>query len=186
MWYDAFYISILSEESGFIKKQTESDLCWVIDPMDGSFNYIRGAGPYAVSLALCKNEKPLFGVIYDLKMGRMTWGGKAFGAFSDGNITILNSRTAKTTIFNDLTDQANKLTINGRDLYFGVSVPENEILRYFKFFKIFFSIMYSHKLSDYFSSAIRITRIKNVRYFKRFVFICWYFFWSLIDLGARC
>ena len=52
------------------------------------------------------------------------------GAFSDGNITISNSRTAKTTFFNDLTDQANKLTINGRELYFGVSVPENEILRY--------------------------------------------------------
>ena len=84
-------ISILSEESGFIKKQTESDLCWVIDPMDGSFNYIRGAGPYAVSLALCKNEKPLFGVIYDLKMGRMTWGGKAFGAFSDGKSIHVSS-----------------------------------------------------------------------------------------------
>jgi len=84
-------ISILSEESGFIKKQTESDLCWVIDPLDGSFNYIRGTGPYAVSLALCKNEKPLFGVIYDLKMGRMTWGGKAFGAFSDGKSIHVSS-----------------------------------------------------------------------------------------------
>ena len=52
------------------------------------------------------------------------------GAFSDGNITISNNRTAKTTHFSDLTEKANKLTINGRDLYFGVSVPDNEILRY--------------------------------------------------------
>jgi len=84
-------ISILSEESGFEAKQGHQNLCWVIDPLDGSFNYARGTGPYAVSLALCNGDKPLFGVIYDLKFARMTWGGKGFGAFSDNQCIRVSS-----------------------------------------------------------------------------------------------
>ena len=52
-------------------------------------------------------------------------------ASADGNIIILSSATAKTiSAFTDRTEKANKLSFNGNNLYFGVPIPEKEILSY--------------------------------------------------------
>ena len=39
--------------------------CWVVDPIDGSANYLRGYPQYAVSIALVEAGEPQIGVIYD-------------------------------------------------------------------------------------------------------------------------
>lgn len=54
--------SIISEESDF---KISSEICWIIDPLDGSLNFLRGLEQCAVSIALWKNKQPLLGVIYD-------------------------------------------------------------------------------------------------------------------------
>ena len=52
-------------------------------------------------------------------------------ASADGDITISSGGTAKTrSAFTDRTVKANKLSFNGNDLYFGVSIPEEEMLSY--------------------------------------------------------
>ena len=52
---------ILAEERGRINKK--SDYLWVIDPLDGTHNYIAQIPIYGVSIALCFREKPIVGVI---------------------------------------------------------------------------------------------------------------------------
>ena len=54
---------ILAEESGY-SAQT-SEFLWVIDPLDGTTNFIHGIPHFAVSLALLENGKVIFGLIYD-------------------------------------------------------------------------------------------------------------------------
>ena len=52
-------------------------------------------------------------------------------ASADGDITISSGGTAKTrSAFTDRTVKANKLSFNGNDLYFGISIPEEEMLSY--------------------------------------------------------
>ena len=52
-------------------------------------------------------------------------------ASEDGDITISSGGAAKTiAAFTDRTKEANKLSFNGNDLYFGVSIPEEEMLSY--------------------------------------------------------
>jgi len=52
-------------------------------------------------------------------------------ANADGDITISSGGAAKTrSAFTDHTVKANKLSFNGSDLYFGVSIPEEEMLSY--------------------------------------------------------
>lgn len=53
---------ILAEESG---GQGDSEFVWVIDPLDGTTNYLHGYPHYAVSIALMRKEKLECGVIYD-------------------------------------------------------------------------------------------------------------------------
>jgi myo-inositol-1(or 4)-monophosphatase len=64
-------INILSEEIGFIKNETKSSLCWIIDPLDGSLNYARHIPLYCVSIALWDGNKPVLGVIYDFVHGNL-------------------------------------------------------------------------------------------------------------------
>ena len=54
---------ILSEERGSSGDKTS---CWVLDPIDGTTNFVHGFPEYAVSLAWCWDGEPQLGVIYDV------------------------------------------------------------------------------------------------------------------------
>jgi myo-inositol-1(or 4)-monophosphatase len=80
-------LPILSEESGYLAASTDSQTnCWfIVDPLDGTFNFVRGLGPCAVSIALWQGARPLFGVIYDVSNRQLAWGGAGRGAFLEGS-----------------------------------------------------------------------------------------------------
>jgi len=73
-------LSILTEESGYLKNNN-SKYYFIVDPLDGTFNYVKDLGPCAVSIALWKDKIPVFGVIFDLQKQQLFWGGKKFGSF---------------------------------------------------------------------------------------------------------
>lgn len=77
-------IDILSEETGFIAGERGQLLNWVVDPLDGTVNYIRGLAPCAVSIALCRGGSPLWGVIGEFPSGNISYGGIEDGAISSG------------------------------------------------------------------------------------------------------
>jgi myo-inositol-1(or 4)-monophosphatase len=54
---------ILAEESGAIEK--EEDVEWIIDPLDGTANFIRGFPHYAVSIGVRQGQRIEHGVVYD-------------------------------------------------------------------------------------------------------------------------
>ncbi|MEM1087114.1 MAG: inositol monophosphatase [Pseudomonadota bacterium] len=65
-------IDILAEESGL--HGTPDGLLWVVDPLDGSENYIRHSPSCAVSIALLQDGEPILGVIHDFTLSE-TWTG---------------------------------------------------------------------------------------------------------------
>jgi myo-inositol-1(or 4)-monophosphatase len=74
-------ITVLSEESGEFRCNSESSLRFVVDPLDGTVNFVRGLGPCSISIALCDNDKPIFGVLAIYPSGDFAWGGIGKGAF---------------------------------------------------------------------------------------------------------
>ena len=63
----------LLPEAGFITEEgtaeniaTTASLTWVVDPLDGTTNFIHGFAPYAVSIALIRDRELLVGVVYDV------------------------------------------------------------------------------------------------------------------------
>lgn len=54
---------ILAEEKGIYHHP--SPFQWVIDPLDGTANYIQGIPQFAISIGLMENERPYFGLIYN-------------------------------------------------------------------------------------------------------------------------
>jgi myo-inositol-1(or 4)-monophosphatase len=89
-------LPILSEESGHMSGQQKSEYWFIVDPLDGTFNFVKGLGPCAVSIALWQDQKPLFGVIYNLLERQLIWGGKGLGAFCEGREIFVSSTMNKT------------------------------------------------------------------------------------------
>ena len=57
---------------------------WVVDPLDGTYNYLRGSPQCAVSIGLMRGETPLLGVIYDFHADTCFNGVVAEGFFING------------------------------------------------------------------------------------------------------
>lgn len=57
---------ILAEESGASEdRETGSDYCWIIDPLDGTTNFAHGLPCYAVSIGISHEGEMVAGVVYD-------------------------------------------------------------------------------------------------------------------------
>ncbi|AXE61700.1 inositol monophosphatase [Candidatus Thioglobus sp. NP1] len=74
-------LSILSEESGLIESSNNSRLRFIIDPIDGTVNFIRGINDCSISIALFDGNEPIFGVLASYPSDIIAWGGKGIGAF---------------------------------------------------------------------------------------------------------
>lgn len=55
--------AIVAEEGG--GKQTGSDYCWYVDPLDGTTNFAHGFPVYCVTMALALRDEVITGVVYD-------------------------------------------------------------------------------------------------------------------------
>lgn len=85
-------IRVISEESEASHAITD-DVVWIIDPLDGSFNFVRNAGPSAICCALLEKNSPVLGVIFDLSSNQLYWGGPAFGSFCDDSPLTVSHQT---------------------------------------------------------------------------------------------
>lgn len=57
---------------------------WIIDPLDGTTNYIHGISPFAVSIALMEDDEIVLGVIYEISLDEMFYAWKGSKAFMNG------------------------------------------------------------------------------------------------------
>ena len=53
--------------------------CWIVDPLDGTVNFIQGIPLFAVSIGLVEDGKPLLGVVHLPAIGQTFWGGPGSG-----------------------------------------------------------------------------------------------------------
>ena len=79
----------LLPEAGFIteegtEKQDSNPLKWVIDPLDGTTNFIHGMPFFAISIALLQDKKPLIGIVYEINQDEMFTASLSGGAFLNG------------------------------------------------------------------------------------------------------
>ena len=87
-------------EAGFIteEKTTEqitetTEYVWIVDPLDGTTNFIHDLGPWNVSIALQQNGELVMGVVYEVARKELFYASKGNGAWlktSDGATTPLH------------------------------------------------------------------------------------------------
>lgn len=77
-------------EAGFITEEdtpniTDRPYTWIIDPLDGTTNFVHGLPPYAVSIGLLKGEELVSGVIYEVTRDECFSASLGEGAFLNGH-----------------------------------------------------------------------------------------------------
>ena len=82
---------ILAEESG--ESGPESEFTWIIDPLDGTTNFIHGMPQYAVSIAQTKNGVLEHAVVYDPNTNEMFTASRGAGAFLNDRRIRVSRRT---------------------------------------------------------------------------------------------
>ena len=73
--------AILAEESGNERGARHSDYVWVIDPLDGTTNFIHGFPVYCVSIALMVKDRVEHAVVYDPTRNDLFTATRGRGAF---------------------------------------------------------------------------------------------------------
>lgn len=73
---------ICGEEGASLR--THASRQWVIDPIDGTFNFVRGLADWAVSIGLYADGGPVFGVIHAPIRGETVSGGRDFAVLRNG------------------------------------------------------------------------------------------------------
>ena len=84
---------ILAEESGSAKGAKDSDYVWIIDPLDGTTNFIHGLPTYAVSIALSFRHQIQQAVVYDPARNDLFFASKGRGAFLNDKRLRVSKRT---------------------------------------------------------------------------------------------
>jgi myo-inositol-1(or 4)-monophosphatase len=67
---------------------------WIIDPLDGTTNFIHGIPTYAISIALYEEEHPVIGVVYEINRGEMFYTYKGGAAYLNNKEIRVSGRTA--------------------------------------------------------------------------------------------
>ena len=84
---------ILAEESGASNPEGGAENLWIIDPLDGTTNFIHGFPQYAVSIALQQRGQITQAVVYDPTRNELFTASRGRGAFLDDRRLRVSRRT---------------------------------------------------------------------------------------------
>ena len=84
---------ILAEESGRARGAKDSEHVWIIDPLDGTTNFIHGLPTYAVSIALAVRGQVQQAVVYDPARNDLFYASKGRGAYLNDRRLRVSRRT---------------------------------------------------------------------------------------------
>ena len=91
---DAPSLPVYGEEGGGV----QGDVGWLVDPLDGTANFLHGFPAVGVSVALVEHGVPVVGVVHAPLLGVTYTGRRGGGAFSNGEAMMVSTRDADRAI----------------------------------------------------------------------------------------
>ncbi len=82
----------LMEESGAQAGRNDSERCWIVDPLDGTTNFLHGLPHFAVSIGLVEADRVIAGVVYDPIKEDLFYAEKGGGAYLNDRRMRVSSR----------------------------------------------------------------------------------------------
>lgn len=76
--------SFITEEGTTGEDRNTEALNWIIDPLDGTTNFVHGLPVYCVSVGLVRGKEPLIGIIHEPNLDELFYGWQGGGAWCNG------------------------------------------------------------------------------------------------------
>lgn len=74
---------VVSEEAlPSYQERKDWPLYWLVDPMDGTREFIHKTGEFVINIALMRDHQPIFGMLYQPQSEVAWWGGRQLGAYT--------------------------------------------------------------------------------------------------------
>jgi len=106
--------SIITEESGTIINESKNNF-WVIDPIDGTTNFLHGVPHFCISLAFVSDNEIISGVIFDPIKNEMFYGEKNSGAyFQNQRIRVSKKKQLDDCLFGSNLEGIKNIDLNMR------------------------------------------------------------------------
>ena len=106
--------SIISEEAGSIIKENNSNF-WIIDPIDGTTNFLHGIPHFCISIAYACDNEIISGVIFDPIKNEIFYGEKNLGAFfNNKRIRVSKKNNLDECLFGSNLDSVKNIDLNLR------------------------------------------------------------------------
>lgn len=89
----------IMEEAGISEGRDNSNR-WIVDPLDGTTNFLHGLGQYCISIGLERDRQPYAGVVYSPSVDELFWAEKGQGAWmNDRRLRVSNRRDMTECLF---------------------------------------------------------------------------------------
>ncbi len=91
-------------DAGFIAEEGTGEknmegLNWIIDPLDGTTNFIHGLPPFSVSIGLADGKKVIVGVVYEINLGECFYSWEGAPAYmNDTKISVSDTRHVRDSL----------------------------------------------------------------------------------------
>jgi len=115
---------IAEEGTASDSQVSQSRFKWIIDPLDGTTNFVHGMPPYCVSIALAEDDKVVVGVVYEVTIGECFYAWKGSPAYLNGEQIRVS----------DAADMKNSLVITG--LAYDTRKLIRDFIRHFEYFNL--------------------------------------------------
>jgi len=76
------YIDILAEESADDKRRLENNFCFIVDPLDGTKEFVKKNGEFTVNIGLAYKNRAVLGVVYAPCLGKLYYAAAKLGAYA--------------------------------------------------------------------------------------------------------
>ena len=115
-------IPILSEEGKDISydERKDWDQLWIVDPIDGTKEFIKRNGEFTVNIALIENQRPILGVVYAPVLNELYFSSNKLGGFKV-SVDLTNFDV------NNLIDSSVKLPLSREDKTFTIVVSRSHL-----------------------------------------------------------
>lgn len=135
-----FSLPIISEETFSSDEIIKADKYWLVDPLDGTKEFIKGSDEFTVNIALIENHKPIFGIVSTPAKGEfwigMNYGKKkAFKIDQEGSSRLISCRKPQESALVSLISKShsNKIKLEGfyrkNNLYIKHEIPAGSSLK---------------------------------------------------------
>lgn len=95
-------IPILSEEAVDDRERLNSDYVFIVDPLDGTSDFIEKTGEFAIMMGLVFEKESILGVVYEPAKKTMYFAEKGKGAFMEKNGELKQLQVSKKDIFEEM------------------------------------------------------------------------------------